>query len=70
MMIIVHRGIDQIGVCITGVVNDNARILIDLEQNLPNGEGIVDDDLVNGKVIEKIIQVIDATLNTNYAVII
>ena len=70
MMNIVHRGIDQIGGCITGVINDNARILIDLGQNLPNGEGIVDDDLVNGKVIEKIIQVIDATLNTNYAVII
>ena len=70
MMIIVHRGIDQIGGCITGVTNDNTRILIDLGQNLPNGEGIVDDDLVNGKVVGEIIQVIDATFNTSYAVII
>ena len=70
MKIIIHRGINQIGGCITEIATNKTRILIDLGQNLPNGEGIVDDDLVNGKVIEKIIQVIDATLNTNYAVII
>ena len=41
MKIIIHRGIDQIGGCITEIATDNAKILIDLGQNLPDGEGIV-----------------------------
>ncbi len=60
MKIIIHRGIDQIGGFITEIATDKARILIDLGQNLPNGEGIVDDDLATHEAIGKITQGIDA----------
>lgn len=60
MKIIIHRGIDQIGGCITEIATNKARILIDLGQNLPNGEGIVDDDLATREAIGKITQGIDA----------
>lgn len=35
MKITIHRGIDQIGGCITEIATEKARILIDLGQNLP-----------------------------------
>lgn len=66
MKIIIHRGIDQIGGCITEIATDNAQILIDLGQNLPNGEGIVDDDLASRDTIAKITQGIDAIFYTHY----
>lgn len=66
MKIIIHRGIDQIGGCITEIATDKARILIDLGQNLPDGEGIVDDDLASREAIEKITQGIDAIFYTHY----
>ena len=47
MKITIHRGIDQIGGCIKEIASNNARVLIDLGQNLPNGEGVVQDDLAN-----------------------
>ncbi len=56
MKIIIHRDIDQIGGCITEISTAKARILIDLGQNLPDGEGIVDDDLASREAIEKITQ--------------
>lgn len=59
MKITIHRGIDQIGGCITEIATDKARILIDLGQNLPDGEGVVDDDLASREAIEKITQGID-----------
>ncbi|MEA4905949.1 MAG: MBL fold metallo-hydrolase [Petrimonas sp.] len=66
MKITIHRGIDQIGGCITEIATDNSRILIDLGQNLPDGEGIVDDDLANREAIGKITQGIDAIFYTHY----
>ena len=45
--IIIHRGINQIGGCITEIATANARILIDLGQNLPDGEGNMDDVFAN-----------------------
>jgi len=39
MKIIIHQGIDQIGGCITVITTDNAKFLIDLSQNLTDGEG-------------------------------
>lgn len=59
MKIIIHRGIDQIGGCITEIATDNAKILIDLGQNLPDGEGIVNDDFANFDAIEQITKGID-----------
>lgn len=44
MKITIHRGIDQIGGCITEIESSNGtKILIDLGHNLPNGESVVND---------------------------
>ena len=66
MRITIHRGIDQIGGCITEVATDNANILIDLGRNLPDGEGVLNDVLDNFDAIEKITKDIDAIFYTHY----
>lgn len=66
MKITIHRGIDQIGGCITEISTDKAKILIDLGQNLPNGDGIVLDDLANEDSIDKLTKNIDAIFYTHY----
>ena len=66
MKITIHRGIDQIGGCITEIATASARILIDLGQNLPDGEGVVNDDFANFEAIEKITKGIDAIFYTHY----
>ena len=60
MRITIHRGIDQIGGCITEIATDNAKILIDLGQNLPDGENVVNDEFANLDAIEKITKDINA----------
>lgn len=66
MKITIHRGINQIGGCITEISTNEARILIDLGQNLPDGEGVVKDDFASRGAIEKITQGIDAVFYTHY----
>lgn len=66
MKITIHRGIDQIGGCITEIATENARILIDLGQNLPDGEGIVKDDFANLESVGEITKVVDAIFYTHY----
>ena len=66
MKIVIHRGIDQIGGCITEIATDNTRILIDLGQNLPDGEGTVNDNLASREAIGEITQGIDAIFYTHY----
>lgn len=66
MKIIIHRGIDQIGGCITEIATDKTRILIDLGQNLPDGDGFVNDTLSNQKAITEIAEGIDAVFYTHY----
>lgn len=66
MKIIIHRGIDQIGGCITEIATNTTRILIDLGQNLPNGEGDVQDVLASKESIEKLTNGIDAIFYTHY----
>lgn len=66
MKIIIHRGIDQIGGCIMEIATDYARILIDLGQNLPDGEGAVNDDLASREAIGKITQGVDGIFYTHY----
>ena len=39
MNIIIHRGINQIGGCITEIATDNTKIIIDLGSNLPGCQG-------------------------------
>jgi len=66
MKITIHRGIDQIGGCITEIATNKARILIDLGQNLPDGEGVVHDDLANRESIENLTKGVDAVFYTHY----
>jgi len=66
MEIIIHRGIDQIGGCITEIATDNTRILIDLGQNLPDGEGKVEDIYANLDSITVLTKNIDAIFYTHY----
>ncbi|MDA3780925.1 MAG: hypothetical protein PF487_12010 [Bacteroidales bacterium] len=47
MEITIHRGIDQIGGSITEIATDRTKILIDFGQNLPDGEGNVNDSFAN-----------------------
>jgi hypothetical protein len=53
MTITIHRGIDQIGGCITEIATDRTRILIDLGRNLPDAEGESDDKIATPKAIER-----------------
>ncbi len=62
MQITIHRGIDQIGGCITEIATSSTRILIDLGQNLPDNEGNVNDSLATREAIAKLTDGIDAIL--------
>ncbi len=66
MKITIHRGINQIGGCITEIATDSTKILIDLGENLPDGEGVVTDDLANSEAIEKLTASVNAILFTHY----
>jgi len=66
MQITIHRGVDQIGGCITEIATAKARILIDLGQNLPDGEGVVEDKFDNQGAIEALTTAIDAIFYTHY----
>ncbi len=66
MKITIHRGIDQIGGCITEIATEKVRVLIDLGQNLPDGEGVVQDEFANLETIAKITNDIDAIFYTHY----
>ena len=66
MKITIHRGINQIGGCITEIATDKAKIIIDLGQNLPDNEGKIDDLFAFKEEIEKLCRGIDAILYTHY----
>ena len=60
MQIKIHRGVNQIGGCVTEIKSKETRILIDIGSNLPTCESEVE---VN---IEKISKKCDAILITHY----
>ena len=66
MKIIIHRGQNQIGGCITEIASTQSRILIDLGQNLPDNEGNVHDNWANPDAIAKLTKGIDAIFYTHY----
>src|SRR5574344_451045 len=66
MKITIHRGINQIGGCITEFATNNSRIIIDLGQNLPDGDGIVNDNFAKKEEIARITKEIDAIFYTHY----
>ena len=66
MNVIIHRGIDQIGGCITEIATAKARIIIDLGQNLPDNECNVNDVYASKEAVEELCNGIDAILYTHY----
>lgn len=66
MKITIHRGSNQIGGCITEIASNRTRILIDLGQNLPNGDGVVNDDFDSPSAIEELTKDVDAIFYTHY----
>lgn len=62
MNITIHRGIDQIGGCITEIATANTKIIIDLGSNLPgsNGEEFTKQD------VERITAGVDAVYYTHF----
>ena len=54
MKIKIHRGIKQIGGCITEIATEKTKILIDLGQNLPDGDGVVIDTLAHNEAIREL----------------
>lgn len=68
MKIIIHRGINQIGGCITEIATENARIIVDLGQNLPDNHGYINDSFQSKKAIESLCENLDAIFYTHYHV--
>lgn len=66
MKITIHRGINQIGGCITEITTDTTRIFIDLGLNLPDNEGLINDYLANEGSIESLTDGVDAIFYTHY----
>lgn len=66
MRIIIHRGYNQISGCITETQNGGDRILIDFGQNLPDGDGSVNDAFANEPAVKELTDGIDAIIYTHY----
>ncbi|BEG98860.1 MBL fold metallo-hydrolase [Bacteroides sedimenti] len=66
MQIVIHRGINQIGGCITEIATSTSRILIDLGQNLPDNTGDISDPLANSEAVERIVKGVDAIFYSHY----
>ncbi len=66
MTITIHRGINQIGGCITEISSDNGhKILIDLGHNLPEGDNHNNDPLEKAENIDPILDGVDAVFYTH-----
>lgn len=66
MTITIHRGINQIGGCITEIASaSGSKILIDLGHNLPEGENRDNDPLEKAENIDPILEGVDAVFYTH-----
>lgn len=66
MRITIHRGLNQIGGCITEIATDSTRILIDLGQNLPDNQGNVNDAFQSKEAVENLCEDLNAIFYTHY----
>ncbi len=64
--ITIHRGINQIGGCITEIATDTSKILIDLGHNLPKGDYVSEDIFASKNAIEKLTRNCNAIFYTHY----
>lgn len=66
MTITIHRGIDQIGGCITEIASDSgSKILIDLGHNLPEGDTRAYDKYDNSEELDKLLDGVSAIFYTH-----
>ena len=66
MIITIHRGINQIGGCITEIASaSGTKILIDLGHNLPDGENRNNDPLDKAENIDPILEGVSAVFYTH-----
>lgn len=66
MTITIHRGIDQIGGCITEIASaSGTKIIIDLGHNLPEGDNRDNDPLEKAENIDPILDGVDAVFYTH-----
>lgn len=66
MQITIHRGIDQIGGCITEIRTAKSKVLIDLGHNLPQGDEPTEDKMDNPATIATLCEGCDAIFYTHY----
>ena len=66
MKITIHRGINQIGGCITEIATASTIIIIDLGHNLPKGNQPAPDDKANPKTIAELTKGVSAIFYTHY----
>lgn len=66
MRITIHRGIDQIGGCITEISTEKSKVLIDLGHNLPQGDEPAEDKMDNPATIGALCEGCDAVFYTHY----
>ena len=66
MIITIHRGINQIGGCITEIATETTKIFIDLGHNLPKGDKPLADNKANQESIEKLVHNCNAIFYTHY----
>ena len=67
MKITIHRGINQIGGCITEVHSaSGTKILIDLGHNLPDAEGPVEDEYDVPENLDRLLDGVSAVFYTHY----
>ena len=67
MQITIHRGINQIGGCITEVQSaSGTKILIDLGHNLPDAEGKAEDEYEVPENLDRLLDGVSAVFYTHY----
>jgi len=66
MKITIHRGINQIGGCITEISTDETKIFIDLGRNLPQGDTPTNDPKASIEAIKKLTEGCKAIFYTHY----
>ena len=67
MKITIHRGINQIGGCITGIQSSSGtKILIDLGHNLPDADGQAEDEYDVPENLDRLLDGVAAVFYTHY----
>ena len=66
MKITIHRGLKQIGGCITEISTEKTKIFIDLGHNLPKGDKPVNDPKANEETIKELTKNCKAIFYTHY----